>query len=116
LLAGSSASDVLQRNKTIMNIPPNAQVVLWYPDEATYLDFKRVCSDRDSMFGISYAEWLRRGNEIEEHLKSQGGVFAKAEGTADEFVAWCELNSHDTTSQSRIQFAAFKLIGDGGER
>ena len=99
-----------------MNIPPNAQVVLWYPDEATYLAFKRACSDRDKMFDIPYSEWLRRGHEFEEHLKSQGGVLAKAEGTADEFVTWCELNSHDTTSQFRIQFAAFKLLGDGGER
>jgi len=105
---------VLQKFNIFMNnIPPNAQVVLWYPDEATYLDFKRVCSDRDTMFGISYAEWLRRGNEIEEHLKRQGGILAKAKGTADEFVAWCELNSHDTTSESRIKFAAFKLLGDG---
>jgi len=75
--------------------------------------FERVCSDRATMFGFSYAEWLLRGNEIEEHLKSQGGVFAKAEGTADEFVAWCKLNSHDTTSESRLQFTVFKLLGDG---
>ena len=90
--------------------PTEINAVTWYPDEATYLQFKQACADPEQ-FPPTYADWLRCADQDMKQAQQLGGpIPTKVSYGIEEFLAWCHVKSHRADRHARMKFASTKLI------
>ncbi len=88
---------------------------IWFKDEATYARFQKLCPDMTK----PYEEWVDAAtNQVAEVERTAGIFLARVEADADEFAAFCKVNSYSPDTRARSRYAAVKggQSGDiGGE-
>jgi hypothetical protein len=82
-----------------------------YPDETTYLAFKKVVSDKER-FGQPYSDWLKQGEKMKKEMSGKGITLVGVSATPEEFMEWCRQNSMEPNASARSAFAAVKLASE----
>ncbi len=82
------------------------QIAFCWFQENEWKALKKI--DPDSM-DHSYDEWLKSANKAIYSLQTQGSVVNKVTIRVGELIAWCDERSLKLDSQSRSQYAVYKL-------
>ena len=79
----------------------------WYKPE----DWNRLLeiSDDSETLENSYQEWLTQANESFNQARKSGMDVTKIFIDLDELIEWCNTNEYKVDSESRSEFAAYKL-------
>jgi hypothetical protein len=75
----------------------------WYKDEATYLRFKEICTDKESFYR-TYSEWVQFAQKQIDEAEKCGIIIAKIHVDPEMFLAWCKVNGRVPGKQARGEY------------
>ena len=97
------------------SMPSVKNGIFWYRNESEFNRLRELMDDKDNI-ARSYGEWLKAAEELLDSGPQRGILFTKIKADPDDFIRWCNVNSHRLDFKARRLYAAQKvceIFGNG---
>lgn len=82
--------------------------LFWCGNERAFLRMRAVMADPD-IWPKTYAEFVRKTNELVETTRKKGVLLTKIDADPDAFIAWCQVKARKPDRRARLVYAGEKL-------